>query len=64
MKKIDKLFYSIRSDCLDLIAKKGVDIDSLSFRLGISKEEFISNFQSRNKDFSFYLKTYDLLLEW
>ena len=64
MKKIDKLFYSIRSDCLDLIAKKGVDIDSLSFRLGISKEEFISNFQFRNNDFSFYLKTYDLLLEW
>lgn len=62
--KLDNLFYNIKTDCMDLIKEKDVSLEELSFALGISSREFISNFQARIKDFSFYLETYRILMEW
>ena len=44
--------------------EKDISLEELSFILGISPNEFISNFQTRIKDFSFYLETYRILREW
>mgnify|MGYP001851297068 CR=1 FL=1 len=62
--KLDNLFYNIKTDCMNLIKEKDVSLEELSFALGISSREFISNFQARIKDFSFYLETYRILIEW
>ena len=62
--KLDNLFYNIKTDCMNLIKEKDVSLEELSFALGISSKEFISNFQARIKDFSFYLETYRILIEW
>ncbi len=62
--KLDKLFYSIRNDCLELIEKKEVDVDELSFRLGCNLDTLVNILNDRIEDFSIYLKLYDILLEW
>ena len=62
--KLDNLFYNIKTDCMNLIKEKDVSLEELSFALVISSREFISNFQARIKDFSFYLETYRILIEW
>lgn len=62
--KLDTLFYNIKTDCINLIKEKDISLEELSFALGISSREFISNFQARIKDFSFYLETYRILIEW
>ena len=62
--KLDNLFYNIKTDCMEKKKKKDVSLEELSFALGISSREFISNFQARIKDFSFYLETYRILMEW
>ena len=49
---------------MNLIKEKDISLEELSFALGISSREFISNFQARIKDFSFYLETYRILIEW
>ncbi len=61
--KLDQLFLAIRSDCLTLIQDKKIDMEDLAFDLGLSLNEFISRFQRRHSDFSFYLRTYRLLME-
>ena len=62
--KLDNLFFNIKNDCMNLIREKDVSLEEISFALGISSREFISNFQARIKDFSFYLETYRILIEW
>ena len=62
--ELDNLFLNIKNDCMTLIREKDISLEELSFRLGISSREFISNFQVRIKDFSFYLETYRILMEW
>ena len=49
---------------MNLNREKDVSLEEISFALGISSREFISNFQTRIKDFSFYLETYRILMEW
>lgn len=62
--KLDRLFYAIRNDCLDLIEKKKVDVEELSFKLGCNLETLVNLLNDRDEDFSIYLKLYDILLEW
>ena len=62
--ELDNLFLNIKNDCMTLIREKDISLEELSFTLGISSREFISNFQVRSKDFSFYLETYRILMEW
>ena len=62
--KLDNLFFNIKNDCIAIIREKDISLEELSFILGISPNEFISNFQTRIKDFSFYLETYRILREW
>lgn len=63
-KKLNILFNQIKNECLNLISKKHVDLDELSFALGISKEKMYDLFKDKNEDFSIYLKMYDVLVEW
>ena len=37
--KLNILFNQIKNECLSLISKKKVDLDDLSFKLGINKEK-------------------------
>lgn len=62
--KLNILFNQIKNDCLSLISKKKVDLDDLSFKLGINKEKIYDLFENKNEDFSIYLKMYDVLTQW
>lgn len=62
--KLDNIFLNIKNDCITLIKRKDINLEELSFKLGISPQEFIYNFHTRIKDFSFYLETYRILMEW
>ena len=57
-------WHKICQECLSLITSKNVDIDELSFQLGVSKERFMKYFNKPSYDLTFYLKTYNLLIEW
>ena len=61
--RLDKMFENIRKDCIDLINNKNIDIDDLTFKLGISTNKFIDILTNRNKDFTIYLRMYNTLLE-
>ena len=61
--RLDKMFINIRKDCIDLINNKNIDIDDLTFKLGISTNKFIDILTNINKDFTIYLKMYNTLLE-
>ena len=62
--EINDLFFHIRDRIYRLIQDKNVDIDMLSFRLGVSRNTFVSNFSKRIEDFTFYLETLSLLEHW
>ena len=61
---VNILYKSIINDCLNLISKKKVDISKLAFLTGISTRTLSQALVEKNRDFSIYLKMYDLLLEW
>ena len=61
---LNSLFISLRSNIFQLINEKNIDIDILSFDLGISRQTFIDNFKSRIEDFTFYLQTLSLIENW
>jgi len=61
--ELESIFLNIRNDCLNLIREKDIDIDDLTFKLGISVNTFIDVLNNRNKDFKIYLKLYNTLLE-
>ena len=61
---LNDLFLQIRERVIYLIDLKDVDVDILSFELGISRDSFISNFSKKIDDFSFYLQTLSLLEHW
>lgn len=62
--KLDNLFFNIRNTILNLIQEKKVDIDALTFDLGISRLVFINNLAKRIDDFTFYLQTLSVLENW
>ena len=64
MEEINSLFFHIRERIFRLIQEKNVNIDLLSFNLGISRDTFINNFNNKVEDFSFYLETLSLLEHW
>ena len=45
--KLNILFNQIKNECLDLISKKKVDLDDLSFALGMNKEKMYDLFKNR-----------------
>ncbi len=62
--KLNNLFLDIKNKTLNLIKEKNIDIDVLSFKLGIDSDKLISNYTNRIDDFSFYLKTLELVTNW
>ena len=44
--KLDNLFLNIRNVIFTLMQEKQVDIDALTFDLGINRETFINNFSN------------------
>ena len=61
---LNELFLEIRKECLLLINKKNVDVSELSFRMGLSSKTLYDVLNDKNKDFSIYLKLYEVLLGW
>ena len=53
----------LRADIYRLIREKEVDIDKLSYALGISRDNFILSL-SNNKEASFYLEVITTLEHW
>ena len=64
MSKLDRLFNDIKNECLVLIHDKRVDIEELSFQMGVDMQTLYNLIESRNDDFSLYLKLYEILLTW
>ncbi len=64
MSKLDRLFNDIKNECLVLIHDKRVDIEELSFQMGVDMKTLYNLIESRNDDFSLYLKLYEILLTW
>lgn len=62
--KLNNYFYELRNTTFNMIREKNVDIDLLASELGIDRQTFIDNFTGRIDDFSFYLKTIELLDSW
>ena len=62
--KLDNLFQEIKNECLVNIRDKHIDIEELAFELGMDLNVFLDFFMTRHSDFSFYLKAYDLILNW
>ncbi len=62
--KLDNLFYMVKEQVYKLMEEKDVDINILAFNLGVDRKTFIENFTRRIEDFTFYLKTLDVLDDW
>ena len=63
-KELDNLFNNIKTTIFNLIYEKNVDIDLLSFDLGIDTITFITNFSKRIDNFTIYLQTLNLVENW
>ena len=62
--KLNELYLEIKKECLKIINKNKIDINELSFRMGISTNTLYNVLNEKNKDFSIYLKLYEVLLGW
>lgn len=61
---LNELYLQIRNECLQIIFKKNVDIDELSFQMGMTQSALYKVLNNKNEDFSVYLKLYEVLLGW
>lgn len=61
---LNELFLEIKDECLRLIYQKRIDLDDLSYQMGMSMKTLYNFLKSKNEDFSVYLKLYEILLEW
>ncbi len=61
---LNELYIQIRNECLQIIFKKNIDIDELSFRMGMNQSTLYQVLNNKNEDFSIYLKLYEVLLGW
>ena len=61
---LDLLYKDVKEECIKLIYDKNVDMEELSFCMGLDEKSLYNILNSNNKDFSLYLKLYDLLLGW
>lgn len=60
----NNLFDNLKNRIVKLVYEKNIDIDYLSFKLGLSSREFIKNFYREIDDFTFYLQTLSLVEHW
>lgn len=63
MIKNNDIYDSLRFNCIELIKEKNINIQELTFDLGISEQEFYKVFNERCEDITIYLKTYNLLIK-
>lgn len=63
MIKNNDIHDSLRFNCIELIKEKNINIQELTFDLGISEQEFYKVFNERCEDITIYLKTYNLLIK-
>ena len=64
MSDLDLLYKDVKEECIKLIYDKNVDIEELSFQMGLDVNALYNVLNNKNKDFSIYLKLYDILLGW
>lgn len=61
---LNNLFYNIRNTIFNKIQEKGISIEDLSSDLNITSQEFLSNFNKKIEDFTFYLETLSIIESW
>ena len=62
--KLDQWFFNIRQMISDDIRENNIDVDLLTFALGIGRLTFIEKMVHRDEDGSFYLKALELAEQW
>lgn len=58
------LYNNIKKDIIEMITEKEIDINALSFDLGIDTDTFVYKLSNLSDDFSFYLRTLSLVENW
>ena len=64
MNDLDELYAEIKGECIKLIYDKNVDMQELSYRVGLDTSHLYTILNSNDQDFSLYLKLYEVLLGW
>ena len=63
-KEIKDEIKKLKQNIFKLIEEKNVDVDMLSFELGIDRISFIQNMSKTDGNYEFYIRTLDLLDKW
>ena len=64
LKKLNSTFEELREEIYKQIKEKNVNLDDLAFDLGIDRVTFIEKMTEITGNYSFYLRTIDLLENW
>ena len=62
--ELNELYDEIKGECMKIIYDKNVDMDELSFRVGMDAKTLYYVLNSNDQDFSIYLRLYEELLGW
>jgi len=62
--RVKELYSDLTAKSLSLIKMNNIDLEDLSFSMGISNEKLMKLFDIKEKDFSMYLKMYMTLKNW
>lgn len=63
-KELENEFKKVKQHIFKVIEEKNIDVDVLSFKLGIDRISFIENMSKIDNNYEFYLRTLDLLDKW
>ena len=62
--ELDLLYKDVKEECIKLIYDKNVDMEELSFQMGVDVNSLFNILNNKDKDFTVYLKLYDILVGW
>ena len=62
--ELDLLYKDVKEECIKLIYYKNVDMEELSFQMGVDVNSLFNILNNKDKDFTVYLKLYDILVGW
>jgi hypothetical protein len=63
-KELETKFKDVKQRIFELIEEKNIDVDLLSFDLGIDRISFIENMSKIDDNYEFYLRTLELVEKW
>ena len=64
MNELNELYSEIKGECIKLIYDKNIDMEELSYRVGMDTNYLYKLLNSNDEDFSLYLRLYEVLLGW